>query len=355
MRWLYEPDVSSALRGAHIALVLDDKRIMNVFMGHKRPPCLLEFARLQDRHRLRNWGKRSEQLFQSAILAFISRNFPHHLTRSGVPIQEPSSRNPGETTLGMTNQAVDSHLLPWEDNPRIFEEVSLPLLKSVFIAHEDVIWTKVAESGCADMTVARVAQFLRLDWPNKLRHRTIGAYAPVSCGSILRTRGMGAKKLATLLPCILWTICAGRLPPPPSDPVEPSEAIRLAELDKAESVVINLRFFQNGGCTLDEVGRKMGFTRERARQIQESAFERLRLCGLDQAIRKWLLAKDQEVFELLSRDGGVTVLRDDAQGTAAKKAVPGLAMALDLCDLPVSELLKSVAIPRKAGHWIRKV
>jgi RNA polymerase primary sigma factor len=52
----------------------------------------------------------------------------------------------------------------------------------------------------------------------------------------------------------------------------------LASLTPREAEVIRLRFGLDGGrgYTLEEVGQKIGLTRERARQIQAEALRRLR-------------------------------------------------------------------------------
>ena len=52
----------------------------------------------------------------------------------------------------------------------------------------------------------------------------------------------------------------------------------LGELDERERDVLQLRYGLNGTKTssLDEIGRKWGVTRERVRQIQRSAEEKIR-------------------------------------------------------------------------------
>lgn len=53
----------------------------------------------------------------------------------------------------------------------------------------------------------------------------------------------------------------------------------LSELTPRERTVVRLRFGFDGGdtqCTLEQVGRKLGVTRERARQIQERSLDKLR-------------------------------------------------------------------------------
>jgi len=53
---------------------------------------------------------------------------------------------------------------------------------------------------------------------------------------------------------------------------------RLKTLEKAERQVINLRFGFGGGepCTLEQIGKTMGFSRERIRQIESTALKSLR-------------------------------------------------------------------------------
>ena len=67
-------------------------------------------------------------------------------------------------------------------------------------------------------------------------------------------------------------------------------AALLGELEPREQIVIGKRFGLSDGreYTLDEVGRELGVTRERVRQIEASALRKLRLKAQRRALREFL-------------------------------------------------------------------
>jgi len=66
--------------------------------------------------------------------------------------------------------------------------------------------------------------------------------------------------------------------------------LALGELNEKEQVTIRLRYgLDDGGeRTLQEVGRELGVTRERARQIEKRALEKLRAAGRSVGLREFL-------------------------------------------------------------------
>jgi RNA polymerase primary sigma factor len=64
----------------------------------------------------------------------------------------------------------------------------------------------------------------------------------------------------------------------------------LDELPERERMVLELRYGLNDGLrrTLEEVGRSLGITRERARQIEGEALRRLRQSESGAALRGYL-------------------------------------------------------------------
>ena len=64
----------------------------------------------------------------------------------------------------------------------------------------------------------------------------------------------------------------------------------LASLPLRERLVLGLRFglYDGGNRTLDEVGREIGVTRERARQIEKNALTKLRESRQSQRLREYL-------------------------------------------------------------------
>jgi RNA polymerase primary sigma factor len=64
----------------------------------------------------------------------------------------------------------------------------------------------------------------------------------------------------------------------------------LSELPDRERTVLELRYGLNDGQrrTLEEVGRSLGITRERARQIEGEALRRLRVSQMGAGLRGYL-------------------------------------------------------------------
>jgi RNA polymerase primary sigma factor len=64
----------------------------------------------------------------------------------------------------------------------------------------------------------------------------------------------------------------------------------LAEIPPREARILRLRFGLSGGHahTLNEIGEKLGITRERVRQIETQARNRIRRYGLQDQLREYL-------------------------------------------------------------------
>lgn len=289
--------------------------------------------------------------FMGDLVRYIDQRFSRLFTmRNGIERYleptpaEPSDGDPADATLGRG----DKHVV-------FFDGMGAESLIDLFARHERAIWERVRTAGRAEMTMGEIADEMDMDWPRKTAGLTVGSFEHKGT-SVLRTRGYGKKlKLPMLLSCILWAALDGKPRGRPEGPMSPSDVLDAVNLTDAEERVVHIRFMDVEPRTLDEAGKVLGLTRERVRQIQEYAFERIRRRRLAEPLRDWVFGQRERVFELLSKDGGVTVLRADAHGSAARKTIPGFSLALELCDVSVGDLLAQVAVAGPTGHWIRRV
>jgi DNA polymerase III psi subunit len=343
---LYETEVEEYLRGKNVELLTNDVRIRNVFHASSAEPCLLAFAKHPNRCKLPNWGKRSEGLFVEKLDALISSRFPQLL--------EPRQASETASPVPADNEPQDSQA-PDSDDPLIFRSWNAVLTRAFYSKNEQGIWKRIEAAGLLAVPIGKIALILGKPWSDRHHHRPLGDYRPQPATSLLATAGLGKTKLSTLLPCVLWAAYDGKLPETINRLVSPRDALGVAKLDARSHQVLTLRFMDPPPRTLNDIGKSLNLTRERIRQIQAMAFAKISDLGLAEGMKQWLLSKDEEVFELLSEDGGITVRNPNLNRVTADERMAGIGLAMAIADTSLEQLLSRVAIASSGGRWIRAI
>lgn len=289
--------------------------------------------------------------FLADLVKHIDLKFPHLFTmRNGIEkYLEPEQGEPAVGEVKLDDSG------PWDANPRFFEGMAVESLVDLFNKHERAIWERIRVAGRMDTTMGQIATELGMDWPRKSANLTVGSFERKR-KSVVLTKGYGKKlKLPMLLSCILWAAFDGKIRERPQGAISPSNVLEAVDLTEAEERVIHIRFMDGEPRTLDEAGKILDVTRERVRQIQGYALDRIRRNKFTEPVREWLYGQCENIFEVLSEDGGLTVKRSAANGAKAKREIEGLALGLEITDVSFPELLGKVAIQVDGGYWLRKL
>jgi hypothetical protein len=159
---------------------------------------------------------------------------------------------------------------------------------------------------------------------------------------------LGKMKVNAILECVEALATKGTAAQI-TTPLSCAEAMKAANLEKEHSRVLELRYLQGEAKTLDACGTALGKTRERMRQIEKLCVERMRIAGFKDNLRAWLQSNAQNIWNLMSEDGGMTVSGSDSE-TSLNNRLPGeYQLALLIADMNASEFLDELGV--KIDDW----
>ena len=236
---------------------------------------------------------------------------------------------------------------PWHHEPN--DEVLEAAANEDTIAHKWKNWWEIIErNGLLDYQIGKVVTLNGIDWPRNRMRESISKYRTRHPDDLLGMPRFGKMKVHAIIECVEALATKG-ISAQISSPLTCAEAIKAANLEKDHSRVLELRYLQTEVKTLDAVGKVLGKTRERIRQIEKLCVERMRIAGFKENLRSWLQSNAQNIWNLMSADGGITVSGSEAE-TSLNHRLPGeYQLALLIADMNASEFLDELGV--KIDDW----
>ncbi len=237
--------------------------------------------------------------------------------------------------------------LPWHHEPN--DQVSEAAVNGDKIARKWNNWWEIIErNGLLDYPIGKVATLNGIDWPRNRMHDPISTYRTRHPDDLLEMPRLGKMKVNAILECVEALATKGTAAQI-TTPLSCAEAMKAANLEKEHSRVLELRYLQGEAKTLDACGTALGKTRERMRQIEKLCVERMRIAGFKDNLRAWLKSNAQNIWNLMSEDGGMTVSGSDSE-TSLNNRLPGeYQLALLIADMNASEFLDELGV--KIDDW----
>ena len=328
-QWARTIAIGETLKATHMSLVTSDQRILNVFEKYA-DQGLQAFVLRNDRMQMVGWGQTSEHKLSNSLGIFILRE----LLKQHDPRKE--------------------FLANYDDERETYvavKEMDYSAIESLYIGRHHVWWKAIEDRQRTGIHLLKVANFLGIKWPEKFGMKTIGDYRFPTARKLLGMDGFGRTKLHSLLRILAWAALSDE-EMPEMNSASPTEAMDRANLTVKERVVLEDRYVEDRK-TLQEIAKAWEMTRERVRQIETKAIEKIRILQMDKPIRQWLLDQDTMLWASLSKDNGESV-RSIGDGRKAYRSVTGeIELALAICDMTLDQVLRRVG--EQVGEiWIRR-
>lgn len=217
----------------------------------------------------------------------------------------------------------------------------------------DLWWGIVFLRRATKFTMGRIATESGLDWQTNEFGETILKYYEKSPSQLLARRSIGWKKFKRIAKLLAYLVAKGC--PEQISPIEPWNAIKALNLDVRDYEVIKIRYGGGKVPTLDACGKQFGVTRERIRQIEEKVASAAHHSGLSTRAMLWLDSNTVNIWEQLSRDGGVTVdLIDESPVALRRKLNSEERLGLLLSGYDIIQFLEKTGTKTDSG-WRSKV
>lgn len=328
-QWARTIAIGETLKSTHMSLVTSDQRILNVYEKYA-DHGLQAFVLRNDRLQMIGWGPTSESKLSNSLGIFILRE----LLKQHDPRKEFLANYDDERE---TYAAV--------------KELDYSSIESLYIGRHHVWWKAIEDRQRTGIHLLKVANHLGIKWPEKFGMKTIGDYRFPTARKLLGMDGFGRTKLYGLLRILAWAALSDEEMPELVS-ANPNEIMDLAKLTVKERVVLEDRYVEDRK-TLQEIAKAWQMTRERVRQIEAKAIQKIRTLQMDKPIRKWLLDQDDLIWASLSKDNGESV-KAIGDGRKAYRNLTGeIELALAICDLSLDEVLRRVG--EQVGEiWIRR-
>ena len=209
-------------------------------------------------------------------------------------------------------------------------------------------WEIIERNGLLNYSIGKVATLHGIDWPRNRLHEPISTYRTEHPNDLYAMPRVGKMKVNAIIECVEALATKGTQSQI-TTPLSCAEAMKAANLEKEHSRVLELRYLQGDAKTLDACGNTLGKTRERMRQIEKLCVERMRIAGFKDNLRAWLQLNAQNLWNLMSEDGGLTVTGSDSE-TSLNHRLPGeYQLALLIADMNASEFLDELGV--KIDDW----
>lgn len=210
-------------------------------------------------------------------------------------------------------------------------------------------WTlMVSLRGDLDRKVGEVAIEIKDKWPSNRLNETLRDYLVENYNELSKRENIGRKKIRTVIRCYARAAIFGR-PNSAGINLKPLDILKSLNLPKSYQKCIRMRYGKRQLQTLDAVGKEMGLTRERVRQMEQKAAKIAKSAGKHLEARKWLAENALRAWQSMSRDGGVTV-DPTASGNGFHANLPGdVQLGLLLGDMLPDELMDLIG--DKVDDW----
>ena len=209
-------------------------------------------------------------------------------------------------------------------------------------------WGIIERNSLQDYQIGKVATLNGIDWPRNRMRDPISSYRARHPDDLLEMPRLGKMKLNAILECVEALATKG-ISAQITTPLSCAEAMKAANLEKEHSRVLELRYLQGEAKTLDACGTMLGKTRERMRQIEKLCVERMRIAGFKDNLRAWLQSNAQNIWNLMSEDGGMTVSGSDSDSSLNHRLPGEYQLALLIADMNASEFLDELGV--KIDDW----
>jgi hypothetical protein len=328
-QWARTVAIGEALKSTHMSLVTSDQRILNVYQKYEAKG-LQAFVLRHDRMGMVGWGENSETKLSNALSIFILRELL-------------KQHDPRKEFLANYDDERESY--------NVVKEMEYSSIVSLYTGRHHVWWKAIEDRKRTGIHLLRAANYLGIKWPDTYADKTIGDYRFPTPHKLLNMEKFGRHKNHALLRILAWAALSDE-DIPIVESASPTEVMILAKLDRTERDLLEGRYVGDRK-TLQEMGDAWSVTRERARQIENKAIEKIRMLQMDTPIRKWLLDQADLIWASLSKDDGQSV-KSIGDGRKAYRILTGdVVLALAICDMTLDQVLRRVG--EQVGEiWIRR-
>lgn len=328
-QWARTVAIGEALNSTHMSLVTSDQRILNVYQKYEAKG-LQAFVLRHDRMGMVGWGENSENKLSNALGIFILRELL-------------KQHDPRKEFLANYDDERQSY--------NVVKEMEYTSIVSLYTGRHHVWWKAIEDRKRTGIHLLRAANYLGIKWPDTYADKTIGDYRFPTPHKLLNMEKFGRQKNHALLRILAWAALSDE-DIPVVESASPTEVMILAKLDRTERDLLEGRYVGDRK-TLQEMGDAWSVTRERARQIENKAIEKIRMLQMDTPIRKWLLDQADLIWASLSKDDGQSV-KSIGDGRKAYRILTGdVVLALAICDMSLDQVLRRVG--EQVGEiWIRR-
>lgn len=317
------------LRNIGMDAISSDVRMNNCY-DRSGALSLYAFAYKTNRFPLRNWGTKSERLFQEELHRYVA-------------IPRPTEAQPaGQSARIGLEQEMSSFMSYDDDKLRHFYNKNFAQIKEA-----------IRKQARGHLMMSQIASEMNLRWPYSHRNRLLSEYLCDDKSRIFKTAGLGKKKIRMIILCLIWAAKGCRRNMDKFSKMSPNELMRASPLSANEKQALTLRFLGEEPMTLAEAARNMDVTRERVRQHQKTAENKLRNLGINQFARDWLRRNSSKIWAMLSDDDGATVVPKQLPG-GYRRCVPGeVLLATVLAGWSVDDVLSLEGDPID-DWWVKK-
>ncbi len=209
-------------------------------------------------------------------------------------------------------------------------------------------WEIIERNGLLNYPIGKVATLHGIDWPRNRLRDPISNYRTKHPNDLYAMPRVGKMKVNAIAECVEALANKGTQSQI-TTPLSCAEAMKAANLEKEHSRVLELRYLQGDAKTLDACGTALGKTRERMRQIEKLCVERMRIAGFKDNLRAWLQSNAQNIWNLMSEDGGLTVTGCESEISLNHRLPGEYQLALLIADMNSSEFLDELGV--KIDDW----
>ena len=328
-QWARTRAIGETLNGTHMSMITSDRRILGAYERHESKG-LLAFVKKNDRMKMTGWGVHSEDKLSRDLGIFILRELL-------------KQHDPKKAFLASYDNEGESYTS--------VKEMSYSSLEAYYKGHHQVRWQAIDDRKRSGIHLLKVANFLQVKWPDKYAMKTIGDYRFPTANKLLGMDKFGRKKLHVLLQILAWAALSDE-DITEVESASPTEVMEYARLSQEEKAVLEERYITNRK-TLQKIGETWSVSRERARQIESKAINKIRTLQLDKPIRKWLLDQSDLIWANLSKDNGESV-KSIGEGRKAYGIIDGEpVLALLICEMTIDQVLRRIG--EQVGEiWIRR-
>lgn len=329
-QWTRQSQIREILRQTPMGMITENQRILNVCRNH--PHIDTEsFINSTNRIDLPGWGNNSEEKLSQDLSIFILREL--------LKIHDPQ-------------KVVEANIESPTESIKEIMNLSYPSLESLYLQRHDFWWKKIKENNRYDLVVVRITDLLAIKWPENYLYKRLSEYHFQTPRQMLKMDKFGKKKLQSLIMAIAWAALS-ESDLPKITCTSPSELISSSKLNKMEKWILQERFDEDKRKTLQSAGERFNLTRERIRQLEAKAIEKLRVLKIDEPMLEWLKDQAPLIWALLSEDNGDTVKNIGEHRRDYKKLPGEVELAMAIVDWNMDKLLRQTG-ECIGDTWYRK-